>query len=284
MNSSSLVSLAPTGSKDLGPTAGPENPPIRMPAEDGMPECLAFFPRAFPEGVAPRVAACVHGISRDHKEQISLLRNEADRRGYALIAPRFSERAWPDYQRLGRRGRGPRADLAVDRAIERFEIQMGLRFRDRFMIGYSGGAQFVHRYAMAHPGRLKAVVCAASGWYTFPETRRRYPYGLRVEGALAGVRFEPEAFVRVPTMVAVGRLDTTQEAMRTTRRLDAEQGRNRLERAQRWVEAMQDAARKRGVEPAIELALVEGAGHAFSECVRGGLARIAFDFFDHRKG
>jgi pimeloyl-ACP methyl ester carboxylesterase len=249
-----------------------------------MPECLAYVPPRLEAAAPARLVVCVHGISRDHREQIELLREEAEQRGYALLAPRFSERAWPDYQRLGRRGRGPRADLGVDLAIERLEHQLGLRFGDRFLLGYSGGAQFVHRYAMAHPDRVRAAVCAAAGWYTLPETQRRYPYGLRVEGSLAGVRLEPEAFLRVPLLVAVGRKDTTREAMRSRPRLDAEQGRHRLERAERWTDAMRRAAERRGLESSVELALIEGAGHAFSECVRGGLARLAFDFFDNRKG
>jgi pimeloyl-ACP methyl ester carboxylesterase len=279
-----LASLAPMPAKQGGSASSREEARLLLPAEDGMPECLGFVPPSLFGRQPPRLAICVHGISRDHREQIALLRDEAAKRGFALLAPHFGERRWPDYQRLGRRGRGPRADLAVDLAVERLEARLGLHFRDRFMIGYSGGSQFVHRYAMAHPDRVRAAVCAAAGWYTFPDADRRYPYGLRVEGALAGVRLEPEAFLRVPMLVAVGRLDTTQEAMRSRPRLDAEQGHDRIERAERWVDAMGRAAGKRRLEPPIELALIEGAGHAFSECVQGGLARLAFDFFEASKG
>ncbi len=255
---------------------------LRLPAGDGRPECLAFVPATFPRGGRARVALCVHGISRDFEEQIELLRGEASRRGYALLAPLFDAKGWRDYQRLGRRGRGPRADLALDRALECLENRIELELSDRFLIGYSGGAQFVHRYAMAHPNRVQAVVCAAAGWYTMPDPARRYPHGLKVDGGLAGVRLDPAEFLRIPVLTVVGDSDVELESMRASDRLDRVQGRTRIERAQRWSEAMDRAREKRGIDSRSEFILLEGAGHAFSDCVDVGLARRAFEFFDRQ--
>jgi pimeloyl-ACP methyl ester carboxylesterase len=41
-----------------------------------------------------------------------------------------------------------------------------------YLSGHSGGAQFVQRYALAHPERVAASVLSSAGWYTFPNPAR----------------------------------------------------------------------------------------------------------------
>ena len=44
--------------------------------------------------------------------------------------------------------------------------------------GHSGGAQFLHRFALFVPdSKLGIGVCSNSGWYTVPESGVDYPYG-----------------------------------------------------------------------------------------------------------
>lgn len=241
----------------------------------------AFVPaRARVAGTAPLVVA-VHGIALNALEQVECFAPYAAERGAVVLAPCFDTAEDGDYQRLGRRGRGRRADLALDQAIDRLALQTKIRFRARFFFGYSGGGQFVHRYLMAHPDQVDGAVVAAAGWYTFPDAHLDYPMGLRVGGALAGVRLEPAEFLRVPVCVVVGSLDVERdESVRTSAKLDERQGRDRIERAQRWVVALQAAARGRSLPSRHEIALLEGAGHSFSDCVEHGLADVAFGFFD----
>ena len=42
----------------------------------------------------------------------------------------------------------------------------GIDTRRINLFGFSGGAQFAHRYAMAHPGSVNALVLTAPGWFT----------------------------------------------------------------------------------------------------------------------
>ena len=80
---------------------------------------------------------------------------------------------------------------------------------DRFYLtGYSGGAQFAHRYAFAYPRRVAALAVCAAGWYTFPDPGLVYPHGLRLGGRLPGVTFNPAAILRVPAVAFVGARDT----------------------------------------------------------------------------
>ena len=243
--------------------------------------CQLFVPeRASAAGVAPLVVA-VHGISLNAREQVECFAGHASARGAVVIAPCFDGPEDSDYQRLGRRGRGRRADLALDDLIERTSRALGIGFEARLFFGFSGGGQFVHRYLMAHPDRVTAAVVAAAGWYTFPDAKLAYPMGLRVGGALAGVQIEPARFLAVPVLAIVGSLDVERdESVRTTAKVDERQGADRLERARRWIDAMHAAARARSIPARHALLELPGAGHSFLDCVERGLADATFEFFD----
>lgn len=269
---------------------------LHRPARPGLPACYLRLPaapaatveRADPAGSLPEesipLVVCVHGIAIDAEEQIRLLSPFADRHAFALLAPVFEPGVWSDYQRLGRRGRGPRADLALQALIDDCASERGFRVGEVFLIGYSGGAQFVHRYVLAHPSRATAAVAAAAGWYTPPDPRRAYPHGLRIDGSLAGVQIEPADLHRCPILVCVGDRDVARdESLRCSPRLDRLQGRNRRERARRWVDATRRAAGRLGLEPRVSLVELPGVGHSFAQCMEAGLGETAFQFFEESR-
>jgi poly(3-hydroxybutyrate) depolymerase len=220
----------------------------------------------------------IHGISRNAREHAESFAPFAARHGFAVVAPLFDEDGYDDYQRLGRRGRGPRADAALEHLIDDLERRR-VASREVFLFGYSGGGQFVHRYVMAHPERVRAAIVASAGWYTFPDPSVDYPYGIRLDADLPGVRLLPEAFLRVPMLVVVGDDDRERdESLRQSSALDRQQGRTRVERAKRWVRAMRTEAEERGMRPRVELALLEGAGHSFEESMQAGLGELVADY------
>jgi poly(3-hydroxybutyrate) depolymerase len=250
------------------------NPPL---------EAYVYLPRT----LAPqaRVIAIVHGISELPRQYLECFAPFAERHGAVLVAPHFSRPRFRDYQRLGRSGRGARADQALERLVEEVAPETHARAGRVFLFGYSGGGQFVHRYVMAHPQRVAAAVVGSAGWYTFPDADLRYPRGIRTRGDLTGVRFEPDAFLRVPLLVTVGARDVERDAsLRQSAALDREQGTNRVERAERWVEAMRATARQQGLPPAVGLRRLEGVGHSFGDNVeRGALAQLTFEHFFGRR-
>ena len=235
-----------------------------------------FVPADAPRDVPLLVT--IHGISRNAREQAERFAPLAARHGFNVVAPHFDEDEYGDYQRLGRRGRGPRADAALDHLIDELE-RRGVASRELFLFGYSGGGQFVHRYVMAHPERVRAGIVASAGWYTFPDPSVDYPYGIRADAELRGVRFRPKDFLRVPMLTVVGDDDRERdENLRRSHALDRQQGRNRVERAKRWVRAMRTAARERELNPRVELAMLEGAGHSFEESMKAGLGDVVADY------
>lgn len=276
-----IGTAGPTGSvAPTAPTApaAPARPPHAPHPTDSSAQSSSARGKPIP------LVVCVHGIAIDAEEQIRLLSPFADRHAFALLAPVFEPGVWSDYQRLGRRGRGPRADLALQALIDDCASELGFRVGEIFLIGYSGGAQFVHRYVLAHPSRATAVVAAAAGWYTPPDPRRAYPHGLRIDGSLAGVQIEPADLHRCPILVCVGDRDVARdESVRCSPRLDRVQGMNRRERARRWVDDTRRAARRLGIEPRVSLLELPDVGHSFAQCMEAGLGEAAFRFFEESR-
>jgi dienelactone hydrolase len=245
-------------------------------------EFLVYIPRSGVER-AP-VFVTVHGISRNVVEHATLFTSCCEAVGAVLVAPYFPYGAWADYQRLGRLGRGPRADAALDRILDEITRKTGAA-TDRIHIhGFSGGAQFAHRYTMAHPHRVDAAVISAAGWYTFPDWQERFPYGIRRSRDLPDVHFDPEEFLQVPITVLVGDHDVTDIDLRCTKRVARQQGVTRLERARNWVDAMHAVAGQYRLEPRVRLETIPGGDHSFADLmVRGGLgARVFLALFGAR--
>jgi pimeloyl-ACP methyl ester carboxylesterase len=231
--------------------------------------------------VAPvpgRTLVSVHGISRNARDHARLLAPLAERYGATVIAPLFDEAFYSDYQRLGRRGRGRRADLALnDILTDAFGTATPPAIR---LFGYSGGGQFAHRYTLAYPDRVAGLALAAPGWFTFPDPRRRYPYGLGSADGLSGVHFDPDRFLRVPTLVLVGAHDVERGAsLRRSQRLDRDQGRDRVTRGRHWIGAMRREAQRRGFATRFLFECMPNTNHDFvSAMTRDAMGVAVFRF------
>jgi pimeloyl-ACP methyl ester carboxylesterase len=147
----------------------------------------------------------------------------------------------------------------------------GARTDKLYLFGYSGGAQFAHRYTMAYPERVASIVIGAAGWYTFPDPARTYPRGIRPSRALPDLRLDPQKFLKVPACVLVGERDITRDPqLRQNRRLDRQQGSTRVERGERWVAAMRRAAQAQGLGTRYQFELLPRSNHSFERSVRRG--------------
>src|SRR5262250_57193 len=72
-----------------------------------------------PRECAPRgLVVCVHGISRNACEHVTILWPFAERWGLALAAPLFTDPPFRGYQRLGWAAGSARADLALTQMVE----------------------------------------------------------------------------------------------------------------------------------------------------------------------
>jgi len=224
---------------------------------------------AIPEdGQVDQVIVLVHGISRKNRWLIESFWPLVRERNIALVAPLFSEAKHKDFQRLGRSGKGPRADLAMDAILAEVSKLTGWQQGKAYFFGHSAGAQYVQRYMFAHPQKVIRAALSAAGCYTFPRNDN-YPLGIREADDLPGVHFEPLRFLRIPTAVFIGLEDTVRdESLNCSRRVDRLQGKNRLERARNWVQAMHIASCQYFLKPTTELFEIAGISHDYAEAVK----------------
>lgn len=232
-------------------------------------DCWVAVPRRLNSAAPPLVA--VHGVRRGARDQARLFASRAASQGRLVIAPLFDQARWPRYQQVVHKGR---ADLALFALLDRLR-QTGLLSADQIeLFGFSGGAQFAHRFAMFYPDHLTRLCVAAAGWWTFLDDAP-FPYGLGAASdkcdSGARMRLRLDRFLRLPIAVAVGARDCVSD--RNTRRgaaIDAQQGRSRLVRAGAWTAALEKAARRRGVKADMRFHILPDCGHSFRDCVRRG--------------
>jgi pimeloyl-ACP methyl ester carboxylesterase len=232
--------------------------------------CWLALPATMTGAATPLVA--VHGIRRGARQQAELLGERAAALGRPVIAPLFDEHNWPRYQRVVHRGRADLALLALMRELRLSGVWGGSRFE---LSGYSGGAQFAHRFAMLYPQLISRLTVVAAGWYTFPDTAP-YPRGLAVRPDRRddwGPRLAAglDRFLRLPIRVCVGDRDCIPDRnTRAGEAIETHQGIDRKTRAHRWADALRAAAEARGVTPDLRFHVLPDCGHDFGDCVHNG--------------
>ncbi len=227
-----------------------------------------------------KIFVTVHGISRNADEHARLFAPFAEKHGVVVIAPYFPVDRFSDYQRLGRAGKSERADLALHKIVDEVATLTGAQAQKVYMFGYSGGAQFAHRYMFAYPERVARVALGASGWYTFPDANIKYPHGIQASPSLPQVQFDASRLLTIPACVLVGENDRQRSGLfNKSPRIDLQQGETRLERGARWVAAMTRQSRALGLETSYEFHTLPRTAHSFARSMRrGGMGARVFDF------
>jgi pimeloyl-ACP methyl ester carboxylesterase len=228
------------------------------------------------------VLVAVHGISHRAKEQIRAFLPYVEQYRFVLIAPLFCRKNFPAYQRLGvsRQTVPCYPDIALNSLLDEVSEYNGASTRQVYLFGYSAGGQFVHRYAMTYPEKVHAVTMGAAGWYTFPDKQAPFPRGLRARRQFRSLELNPSRFLKVPMATFVGELDIDHDdTFKRSPRLDLQQGLNRVERAERWAQAMHDATQMYGFDTCYQSYVMPACGHSFADCVEhGNLANKAVEF------
>jgi pimeloyl-ACP methyl ester carboxylesterase len=220
------------------------------------------------------VLVSLFGNSRRWEERVAAFVPACAHHGVTLLAPcMMAMQAY--YRRLGRDDQ--RADLFLHDCLRELSLLTGAETTRFSLFGHSGGAQFAHRYVLAHPHRVHAAVMVSAGRYTFPDTARKFPNGIRPTRRLPGIAFNPEDYLRVPMTVIVGSDDTAVAPTGKNERIVPEQGATRLERARRWVSAIEAQAAAHGMPSRVSLVEIPGVAGAFSDmCCKGALVERAF--------
>lgn len=223
-------------------------------------------------------AVLVHGSDRDPVGMIRAFRPWAEQRGVTLLAPLFpvgvpTPTEGDAYKSL--RGGGLPFDEVL-RAIADEAAAETCRPADTFhLFGFSGGAQFAHRYALHRPEEVRALSIVAPGNVTLLGNGRTWWAGTRDAGAVLGHAIDLPLLRRIPVQALVGERDDGRDVIRIT------------PDSPRWVDGANDAGVTRGERLAtmvsdwraagIDVAhtVVPGAGHEL-----GPFVALAQAFFD----
>lgn len=229
-------------------------------------EYLLYRPKG--ASIDSPLLVAVFGVSRAWQEQVATFIPACERLGVTLLSPSMGGSARTSFRSIGRQEN--RADVFLHDCLREVSLLTGLdatRFR---LFGHSSGAQFAHRYLMAHPHRVECSAIVGARWYTFPDTYRKFPLGIRPSRHLPDLAFNPEHYLRVRVSVFEGTLDTEVEIFGNSDKIIALQGQHRLERARRWVAAMRVQAQAHAMPSMVELIEIEGVGHLFGPLCREG--------------
>ncbi len=247
---------------------------------DGMSQMKYFV--YIPQEMAEKrkIFYSIHGISRNAEEHVQGFTAQAEKHGTIIIAPLFPKEDFPRYQQLGTSSNQERADMAFDHVLQDAHEWLGIPPAPMHIFGFSGGGQFLHRYAMFYPKRVARMVLTAPGWYTFPSPERKYPYGIKSTRDWPNLKFAIEKFLQIPTLVLIGEEDDLRDKdLNTIREIDSFQGLDRIERAERWTASARALGRAYGIASDFRLETVPNASHAYeSYLAHPPFTEIVFDF------
>lgn len=199
----------------------------------------------------------------------------------AIACPKFSPEKYPGarwYQEgnisdaEGEEGHiQPRREWtfsAIDRVIS--EVRRRTKCKGKvYLFGHSAGGQFMHRYSLFGDNpRVDGIICANSGWFTMPDEKIAYPYGMKNLPVSGGDL--ARAFSRPVYMLMGGNDISRKKPFRDTPEADA-QGMNRMERCNNYFKACEAKAKELKVPFRWQKSIVEGAAHEGVKMAEGAM-------------
>jgi len=222
------------------------------------------------------IAMVVHGSARDGEYLRNALKPESDRRNAIILMPNFGSAEYSNnYFLLGNLfddGENPSVASQNDSTEWTYAIieQLFIHFRAEVaskdarydLVGFSGGGQFAHRFALfAHRPQCDRIVACSSGWYTLPDAASPFPYGLGTTQRTSDA--DVRKALATPLHLAVGSADTdpNSSGLRHTAEADA-QGLNRVQRANYAFQRAMDQSTAINAPLAWSLHLETGVAHS----------------------
>jgi hypothetical protein len=211
----------------------------------------------------------MHGQGRNASQYRDFWIEPAERFGFAVAAPEFSRADFPEAAHYnlgdmrdasgGLRAQDAWAFSAIAGVFEGARSSLGLAAETFALFGHSAGAQFVHRFLlfMSEP-RVSVAVAANAGWYTMPDPRVAFPFGLDGAGVSQALL---EAWLARPLTVLLGTRDVEQTGSLLQTPSAMAQGAHRLDRGRRFFAEGLSQAERFGAPFNWRLGFVPGVGH-----------------------
>jgi pimeloyl-ACP methyl ester carboxylesterase len=216
------------------------------------------------------VVLVLHGMKRNGDEYRDFWVPAADRHGLLIVAPTFSDAAYPGAETYNN-GHVLAADgtvrppqewgYAVPARIFGYLREAGITRRSQaHFFGHSAGGQFGHRMASTQPLDAFAEIAVGNpGWYTLPSLDRPFTEGL------GGIGLGEAALLRLlayPLLILAGEQDIeTSGPSLPAQPAAVAQGPHRFARAKNYLTAGHAEAARRGVPCRWRLVTVPHIGH-----------------------
>lgn len=225
-----------------------------------------------PAGYTPDrpVVIVQHGVLRNGNEYRDFWIPAADKHQILIVAPTFSDAAWPRPESYNNglafddAGQPQPLDAWGYALIARIVADLraaGITTEEQaYLYGHSAGGQFVHRLLSTQPHTaFKAATAGNPGWYTLPTFEHDFPEGL------GGIGLDPEQLVQLlayPLAILAGDQDiVTEDPNLPSEPAAKRQGAHRFARAHHYYARGQQEAARLGVPCNWTLHEVPGIGH-----------------------
>jgi len=181
-----------------------------------------YVPGDYREGSPRRILVSVHGSSGTPEVYLDMFCEDAEKRGFVVVAPFFDTVVFPYYDCLSFDLDGTRSDLRLleilDAVAEVVDVQT-----DRFyLFGNSKGGQFVSRFVLAHPDRILSAAACGSGNYVMPDPAFYFPRGIKPNPLLPeSASFDFGRLLQTPFAVVIGTRDLPRRNAAADRFMDA---------------------------------------------------------------
>lgn len=194
---------APLGDARSGVYEFPPEPRIKY---------ALFVPEHQSDKGPPGLLATVHSTERDFMACRDRFEVWARQHHQVILAPLFPPNLLGDANTDGYKvlfeGR-LRYDAIFNQMVDAVARRCGIAGGKLLLHGYSGGAQFAHRYLLLHPKRLLAVSLSSPGDVTaLDDAAVDWPGGTRGVERLFGTSVDLRALRAVPLQMLVGDQDT----------------------------------------------------------------------------
>lgn len=223
-----------------------------------------------PGSPPPRLLVVIHGSDYRHEEMCRFFAGLADETGCVVLAPLFTSVETLEDSEGYKFLRSDHAsyDLALLAMIKDVVAECGITDDRYFLYGFSGGAQFAHRFFYVYPQQLHALAVAAPGMVTLIDQDHDCWVGTADLRQIFGHDVDLDALRGVPVQLVVGADDVVPHFGDIGPEAYNHAGKHRVER----LRSLARNYRANGI--ATEHVEVAGVAHDFER-----LAALALPFF-----
>ncbi len=246
----------------------------------GRLEVFTYKPQNYQAG--PLIVVC-HGVLRNAEEYRDHAQGMADRFGALVIAPKFPESEFPieQYQLGGliRNGQVRPLETCSWNAVP--DLIAEIRRREQrpdmpyYLIGHSGGGQYLIRLSGFLKSDVRRIVVANPGTYLLPSRETPYPYGFGLLPDMLSNDAWLKQYLAQPVTLYLGMDDVIRDEYFNVEPIPEKLGKTRYERGQNAFRIAEQLAREKGWPFNWRLVQVPRVGHDHQAMFDHELCRLA---------